>query len=184
MIDAVATSISKAEATNLSHDPAVLAVVPDAVVHGPSSEVNALPAGFGSGSGGGVPSPVPNGGARPNASSALGTAPLVAGDKTCPAAGAPAMIVPEALSLIHAYSQDPSVPSAQGLGYTGAGVKIAVFPDGLQRDRLGTHRDAARRHRRVQQGRGQGDADQLRGKSRLGLPGVPLDDIEFDRAGD
>jgi hypothetical protein len=127
MVNAVATTVSPAEATNLAEDPAVLAVVPDSIVQGPSSDANLL-AGASAASAG-------NGGSTSSSTSSWpggGSSGLVvSGNQTCPGPGQPPLIAPEALSLIHAYSQDPSVPSAQGLGYDGSGVKIAVFPDGV-----------------------------------------------------
>lgn len=120
-VNAIATTVSSAEEANLRSDPAVLAVDPDAVVNGPSSDDNLLSgASNGNGNGGG------NGGGSGGANSAV-----------CGTANAP-LLEPEALHLINAddrtnanspYTSGPL--SAHSLGYTGAGVNIAVFPDGM-----------------------------------------------------
>lgn len=128
-VNAVATTVSAAEAANLRRDPAVLAVVPDAVVKGPSADANLLP-----------------GAARESASSAnalrsrgaIGSAKAaVGGSAVCGSASAP-LLEPEALHLINADNRrNANSPltsgpkSAHSLGYTGAGVNIAVFPDGM-----------------------------------------------------
>jgi hypothetical protein len=123
IVGAVAATVSPAEAAYLASDPAVQAVVPDEIVRGPSTDDNLL-GGLGTGAGAQ--------GITQGAAAAAGAAPTVGGGyATCPAAGAPPLVEPEALSLINAYNSDPSVTTAQSLGYTGAGVKIAVFPDGM-----------------------------------------------------
>ena len=43
-VNAVAATVSTAEAANLRRDPAVLTVAPDVVVKGPSTNANLLPA--------------------------------------------------------------------------------------------------------------------------------------------
>jgi hypothetical protein len=122
-VSAVATTVSAAEAANLRRDPAVLAVDPDAVVKGPSSNANLLP-----------------GAIRPTASSRKATRSGAAAASTkavCGTASAP-LLEPEALHLINADNRTnansplTSGPkSAHSLGYTGAGVNVAVFPDGM-----------------------------------------------------
>jgi hypothetical protein len=121
-VNAVATTVSSAEAANLRRDPAVLAVDPDAVVTGPSSNTNLLP--------GAARAAVPHG----TASSSKGAAKSYA---TCGTASAP-LLEPEALHLTNVDNRtNADAPitsgpkSAHSLGYTGAGVNIAVFPDGM-----------------------------------------------------
>jgi hypothetical protein len=118
-VNAVATTVSSAEAANLRHDPAVLAVDPDAVVKGPSTDAGLLP--------GATRAPAP----IRSASSAAGHSAV------CGTANAP-LLEPEALHLINADNRTNAdspmtsgPPSAHSLGYTGAGVSIAVFPDGM-----------------------------------------------------
>jgi len=118
-VNAVATTVSAAEAENLRRDPAVLAVDPDAVVKGPSSDADLLP-----------------GATRSHATAGSSKA-AVSGSKVCGTASAP-LLEPEALHLINADNRtnaDSPIrsgpKSAHSLGYTGAGVNIAVFPDGM-----------------------------------------------------
>lgn len=118
-VNAVATTVSAAEAANLRNDPAVLAVDPDAVIKGPSKNASLLPSA--------LQAPVSHAVAHAAAGS-----PAVCGTASAP------LLEPEALHLIgvdnrtNADSPITSGPkSAHSLGYTGAGVKIAVFPDGM-----------------------------------------------------
>jgi Subtilase family len=121
-VNAVATTVSPAEAANLRSDPAVLAVDPDAVVKGPSTDQNLLP--------GAIRATAPRGTTGVTKAAAGGSA-------VCGTASAP-LLEPEALHLTdvdnrtNADAPIKSGPkSAHSLGYTGAGVKIAVFPDGM-----------------------------------------------------
>jgi hypothetical protein len=121
-LNAVATTVSSAEAVNLRRDPAVLAVDPDAMVKGPSSTENLLPS---------VARVAPARRAA-RAASAASRHGAVCGTATAP------LLEPEALHLINADNRtNASSPitsgpkSAHSLGYTGAGVKVAVFPDGM-----------------------------------------------------
>ena len=105
-INAVTATVSAAEARSLASDPAVAEVVPD------------------------EPIPVAKGSApATQAAASLGT-PVAPLPGACPAPGQ-VDLAPQALSLIHADSQDPSVPTARSLGFTGAGVKVAFIADGL-----------------------------------------------------
>lgn len=128
-VGAVATTVSSAEVANLRRDPAVLAVDPDVLVKGPSTNTNLLPSGIRA--------------AGPKATSVRSHAATasskasVSGSAVCGTANAP-LLEPEALHLINvdnrtnADSPITSGPkSAHSLGYTGAGVSIAVFPDGM-----------------------------------------------------
>ena len=121
-LNAVATTVSSAEEANLRRDPAVLAVDPDVLVKGPSSDTNLLP--------GATRAAVPH--------SATGSPKAAATSyATCGTASAP-LLEPEALHLINVDNRtNADAPitsgpkSAHSLGYTGAGVSIAVFPDGM-----------------------------------------------------
>ena len=121
-LNAIATTVSSAEAANLRRDPAVLAVDPDVVVKGPSSNADLLPAA--------TRAPASSSKA-PRATGAAGSS------KVCGTASAP-LLEPEALHLINADNRtnaDSPITSgprsAHSLGYTGAGVNVAVFPDGM-----------------------------------------------------
>jgi len=127
-VNAVATTVSSAEVANLRRDPAVLAVDPDSIVRGPSTNAGLLPAG--------TAAPVAHSGGAHSAAKRSGHK-AVPGSELCGTASAP-LLEPEALHLINAdnrtnadspYMSGP--PSAHSLGYTGAGVNIAVFPDGM-----------------------------------------------------
>ena len=106
IINALSATVSPGEATRLSANPAVKEVVPDEAIPLTSS----LP-----------------GVSRPQAS---GITPL-------PGACAPAGQVeldPQAIEDIHAATQSGKGQSAQALGYSGAGVKVAFIADGLDTD--------------------------------------------------
>ena len=49
---------------------------------------------------------------------------------SCPGNGK-VMLEPEALEVMHINSDSTSVPTARGLGFTGAGVRIAIIADGI-----------------------------------------------------
>src|SRR5439155_4826897 len=122
-LNAVATTVSAADAATLRTDPAVLAVDPDAVVKGPSSNADLLP--------GATRGPASSAGTAGSSTAAVGRSAV------CGTASAP-LLEPQALRLINADKRtnaDSSIrsgpKSAHSLGYTGAGVKIAVFPDGM-----------------------------------------------------
>ncbi len=121
-VNAVATTVSAAEAANLRRNPAVLAVAPDVVVKGPSSNANLLPRATR---------------ATAHAASRMSPRAASSSQKVCGTANAP-LLEPQALHLINADNRTnansplTSGPkSAHSLGYTGAGVNIAVFPDGM-----------------------------------------------------
>ncbi|HLX32029.1 MAG TPA: S8 family serine peptidase [Gaiellaceae bacterium] len=125
-LNAVATTVSAAEKANLLRDPAVLAVDPDSVVKGPSSNADLLPTAQRS-----------SGTSAPGARRSRGAAKAVSGSALCGTASAP-LLEPQALSLINADNRTNAdapltsgPPSAHSLGYTGSGVNIAVFPDGV-----------------------------------------------------
>ncbi|MGH3053583.1 MAG: S8 family serine peptidase, partial [Gaiellaceae bacterium] len=116
-VNAVATTVSSEEAANLRNDPAVLAVDPDAVVKGPSTNAELLPGATRAAT------------ASPRAAASSRT--------VCGSAAAP-LLEPQALHLINADNRtnaDSPITSgpksAHSLGYTGAGVSVAVFPDGM-----------------------------------------------------
>ena len=103
LVSAVAATVSAAEASRLSTDPAVADVVPDRLIKGPA----------------------------PQSSPKTGNAaPATGGSQVCPAKGK-TMLEPEALQTTHTASDDPKAKTAQSLGITGAGVKVAWIADGI-----------------------------------------------------
>jgi hypothetical protein len=105
-VNAIAATMSKAEADRLSTNPSVLAVVPDSLVQGPSV--------------------TPDAGSAPVAPPATGTPAGV-----CPSNPAKPILEPEALQLMNVdFGPGSTQPAAHDLA-TGKGVKVAVFPDGL-----------------------------------------------------
>jgi hypothetical protein len=107
-VNAISATVSSAEAQRLAADPTVAAVVPDAVVSDPSP---APPAGTPSGAAPAVTPPVAPG--------------------VCPTDPSKPLLEPEALQLMHVDFGPGSTQPAAHAYATGKGVKIAVFPDGL-----------------------------------------------------
>jgi len=104
LANAVAATVSKGEAARLAANPSVAAVIPDALVKG---------------------APL----ATSQQSAAAGAASNIPG--TCPAPGAKPMLEPEALSVTHTDSDDPTAKTARSLGFTGSGVKVAYIAEGI-----------------------------------------------------
>ena len=103
LINAVAATVSHGEAARLAANPAVAEVVPDQAI------------------------PVTGISPASTAKQASGLTPLPG---ACPSNNQ-VQLNPEALENIHAATQSGKGPSAQGLGYTGAGVKVGFIADGL-----------------------------------------------------
>ncbi len=107
LVNAVAATVSAGEAKRLATNPAVARVVPDLPIPIASS------------------SPFrPSKSARP----AAGIKPL---PNACPTGKKAVQLDPEAVEVIHAATQSGKGNSAQALGYTGAGVKVAWIADGI-----------------------------------------------------
>ena len=106
LINAVSATVSPGEAQWLGANPAVSEVVPD----------EAIPVA------GDSPVSVAH-----TAAAAAGIKPLPG---ACPS-GKQVQLNPEAIENIHAATQSGKGDSAQALGYTGAGVKVAFIADGL-----------------------------------------------------
>ncbi len=128
-VSAVATTVSAEEAANLRRDPAVLAVDPDVIVKGPSTNADLLPRGMRAAA-------TQSAKIRSHTAAASAKA-AVSGSAVCGTASAP-LLEPEALHLINVDNRtNADAPitsgpkSAHSLGYTGAGVNVAVFPDGM-----------------------------------------------------
>ena len=104
IIDALSATVSRSEAAQLRADPAVRAVIPDAIIRL-------------------TPEPAPAGptATGPSASPLPGA---------CTASASP-QLEPEALGTVRADSDSPSALTARSLGITGAGVKVAYIASGI-----------------------------------------------------
>ncbi len=106
-VNAIAATVSTAEAQRLAGNPAVAAVVPDSLVRGPSPAAAAA-----AGAGGRAAAPT-------------------AAPGVCPTDPAKPLLEPEALPVMNVdFGPGSTQPAAHDYA-TGKGVKIAVFPDGL-----------------------------------------------------
>jgi hypothetical protein len=107
LINAISATVSRGTAKLLAANPAVRAVLPDLPIPVADAPVKV---------------------SRPG--SARASAPLPG---ACPAKGQ-VQLDPEAIENIHAATQSGAGDSAQALGYTGAGVKVAFIADGVDPD--------------------------------------------------
>ncbi len=130
LVNSFAATVSPQALTDLAANPNVAAVIPDVTIHADLD---------GTGGTGGT------GGTDP---ASAGLAPAARTSATSPkedSASGPAanvipgactsspngQLVPEGLGLTRTVSDDTSQPTARSLGFTGAGVKVAVISDGL-----------------------------------------------------
>jgi hypothetical protein len=106
-LNAVSATVPAAGVAALRANPAVREVVPDLMWHlaAPAAE-------------------------RATAAAATAAAPVRNTTKLCGTANKP-LLEPEALQTTHTSSDNPAAKTARSLGYTGAGVKVAVIADGL-----------------------------------------------------
>jgi hypothetical protein len=104
--NAVAATVSKAEVTRLAANPNVAQVIPDSVIKGTAPQTPAT--------------------ASQSSPSSSANA-----QAACPAPGAKPLLEPEALDVTKTNSDNPSAKTARGLGYTGAGVKVAYIAEGI-----------------------------------------------------
>ena len=142
IIDAVSATVPSSEVATLQADPAVSEVIPNQLVP-ISSGTPATAAGGTS----------PNDAPAVAAATAPGTDVLArrsaktvrahsvrphetvgASGAVCSSSPSDPQLNPEALSLIHANSDQPGAQTAASLGITGAGVKVAYIADGLNPD--------------------------------------------------
>src|SRR5579859_5222094 len=108
IINGLAATVSPAEAARLAANPAIAKVIPDEQIK--------------------LASPLPG------KTSSLGAGVRAGAQTPLPGACAPkgqVQLDPEAIEQIHAATQNGKGPSAQGLGYTGAGVKVGFIADGV-----------------------------------------------------
>ncbi len=118
LVDGVAARVPAGAVGQLAANPAVASVIPDSPIIGPSPNVAGTEQ-------------------APAASTSGGTAPA-----TLPGAcSSTPQLTPEGLALTHTDSTAPGVQSAQSLGYTGAGVKVAFLADGIDTDNPNLMRD-------------------------------------------
>jgi hypothetical protein len=115
VLNAFAATVSDNTRKSLAADPAVATVIPDAAI-APAQD----PAGF---SGNNNPTPSPGTGTNPGN-------PTTPQSGICPTDPAKPLLESEALQTMHVAYNDPTIPQAANLA-TGAGVTVAVFPDGL-----------------------------------------------------
>jgi hypothetical protein len=111
LLDAVAATVSAAEAARLAADPSVAEVAPDAVFRGPS------------------PVGAPKSAATAPATNDEGALPA----GVCPAPGQ-VQLDPEGVEAVDAVSPDPAAPTARKLGFTGAGVTVGDIAVGIDPD--------------------------------------------------
>lgn len=118
VLNAVSATVSRAEAARLATNPAVAAVVPDSIVSGPSPAASLS-----------TEAAVTGGRALPSRTSARSATDPA--QQICPANPTKPLLEPEALALMNVdFGPGATQPAAHDLA-TGRGVKIAVFPDGL-----------------------------------------------------
>jgi hypothetical protein len=129
LVNSFAATVSPQALTGLEANPNVAEVIPDVTIHGDLGGTgNTDPASAGLASAG-----------RSSATSATKgsdsgpTANVIPGACTSSANG---QLVPEGLGLTGTVSDNASQPTARSLGFTGAGVKVAVISDGLDPDNV------------------------------------------------
>ncbi len=105
LIDAVAATVSPAEARRLAHDPAVRQVVPDVTIRMTPPALAATPV-----------------------SGDLTAPAAVPPDNACPSW---VQLNPQADETVNAVSGYKPQPTAASLGYTGEGVKVGFIADGI-----------------------------------------------------
>jgi len=118
-INAISATMSAAEVARLKTDPAVRAVVPDTVVQAPASTPQVAV----------VPSQ-PQGGTQGSLGASSPTEGSGTPSQACPSNPSEPLLEPEALQSMNVDYGDGGPAGAHSLA-NGAGVKVAVFPDGL-----------------------------------------------------
>lgn len=120
LVDAIAARVPATAVGQLAASPGVASVIPDSPIVGPSPNVAGTEQ-------------------APAASTSRGTAP-----PTLPGAcSSTPQLTPEGLALTHTDSAVPGVQTAQSLGFTGAGVKVAFLADGIDPDNPNLMRDGS-----------------------------------------
>jgi subtilisin family serine protease len=112
LINATSATVTPAEEQSLKGNPRVAEVIPDQIIRmAPVTDPTALAAAQS-----GASADVAPGGDGASSASACSAAP---------------QLEPEALSLLHADSDQPGAQTARSLGFTGAGVTVGFIADGL-----------------------------------------------------
>jgi hypothetical protein len=126
LVNSFAATVSPQALTELAASPNVAEVIPDVTIHGALGGADPASAG-----------PAPAGrtsAASPANGSAGGPSPnVIPGACSSSKNG---QLVPEGLSLTGTASDNKFQPTARSLGFTGAGVKVAVISDGLNPDNV------------------------------------------------
>jgi hypothetical protein len=124
LVNSFAATVSSQALTELAASPQVAEVIPDVIIHGDLGGVDPASAGFAPGRTSATSAKKGSGGLRPK---------VIPGACTNRKKG---QLVPEGLSLTGTASDNKSQPTARSLGFTGAGVKVAVISDGLDPDNV------------------------------------------------
>jgi Subtilase family/Peptidase inhibitor I9 len=125
LVNSFAANVSPQALTELAANPSVAAVIPDVTIHGDLGGADPAPAGL---------APAGRTSATPKNGAGGGLSP-----KVIPGACSDSrngLLAPEGLSLTGTASDNKSQPTARSLGFTGAGVKVAVLSDGLDPDNV------------------------------------------------
>ena len=115
--NAFSATVTADQASALAADPAVARVLPNTKIEVPVPATTAAAAS----------------GPRVNQRTKAGVV-TPASNNVCPTDPKKPLLEPEALTDTHTASDDPSVKTAQSLGVTGAGVKVAYIADGINPD--------------------------------------------------
>jgi subtilisin family serine protease len=136
VIDAVSATVSSSEVTALQANPAVKEVIPDQLVPISSPSSSALSTATGTTSGATAPGAdvLARRSTKAPRSHALSPQETAGAGAVCSSSPSAPQLNPQALSLIHANSDQPGAQTAASLGFTGAGVKVAFIADGLNID--------------------------------------------------
>jgi hypothetical protein len=126
LVNSFAATVSPQALTDLAASPSVAEVIPDVTIHSDLGGGDPASAGL-------APAAHPSA-APPETGSAGGLSPnVIPGACNSSKNG---QLVPEGLSLTGTASDNKSQPTARSLGFTGAGVKVAVLSDGLDPDNV------------------------------------------------
>jgi hypothetical protein len=126
LVNSFAATVSPQAVTELAANPNVAEVIPDVTIHGDLGGADPASAGLARAGRTGATSPEKGSAAGPSAH-------VIPGACSSSKNG---QLAPEGLSLTGTASDNKSQPTARSLGFTGAGVKVAVISDGLDPDNV------------------------------------------------
>ena len=126
LVNSFAATVSPQALTELAASPGVAEVIPDVTIRDDPGGAEPVSAGLAPAGRTSLTSPAND--------SADGPAPNVIPGACSDSADG--QLAPEGLSLTGTASEDASQPTARSLGFTGAGVKVAVISDGLDPDNV------------------------------------------------